>query len=60
MWNKLRRLFKREADYAQLDPIYPKVAPDPEVAARLLRKQSEYAYAPEHGFLWEKRQEKKR
>jgi hypothetical protein len=56
MWNKVKRLFKREADYAQLEPIHPKVAPDPAVAARLANKQTDYV--PGAGFLKDRRQEK--
>lgn len=47
----VRQLFRRPSDYSALEPIQPRVMPDPEAVEALERQRAALAYRPEHGFL---------
>jgi hypothetical protein len=47
----LLRLFRRPHDFGSLEPIQPRVTPDPDAVEALERRRAELSYRPEHGFL---------
>jgi hypothetical protein len=52
----LRKLFRSLRGHEHvLEPIQPRVKPDPEAVEALERQRAKLAYRPEHGFLVEPR-----
>jgi hypothetical protein len=47
----LLRLFRRPTDFSTLEPIQPRVTPDPDAVEALERKRATLSYQPENGFL---------
>lgn len=50
MIRALLRLFRRPHD-TSLEPVQPRVTPDPDAVDALERKRAELRYRPENGFL---------
>lgn len=55
MIRALLRLFRRPTDFSALEPIQPRVMPDPERTEALERRRAALSYQPEQGFLLEKK-----
>lgn len=51
MIRALLRLFRRPTDFSALEPIQPRVMPDPEAVEALERRRAALSYQPENGFL---------
>jgi hypothetical protein len=51
MIRALLRLFRRPTDFGSLEPVQPRVMPDPDAVEALERRRAELAYRPENGFL---------
>lgn len=51
MIRALLRLFRRPHDFSSLEPVQPRVTPDPDAVEALERRRAELRYRPENGFL---------
>jgi hypothetical protein len=53
MIRALLRMFRRPSDFSALEPIQPRVTPDPSAAEALERRRAELSYRPvsREGFL---------